>query len=92
MLGAGILLGDLVDGEVRNINVRSQTGLERCADLAKLLPNNTAEEGVIFDLGRTTVLATFLTNTVFRIAEEARAEGISTLCIYRVSQTVHTCE
>jgi hypothetical protein len=42
-----------------------------CPDLAKLVPNNTAEEGVALDLGSTTMLASFIANAMFHVAQEA---------------------
>ena len=77
VLGAGVFLGNLVNGEVGNVDVRRETGFERGPDLAKLLPDDTAEEGMVLDLGGSAVLTTFLADTVFRIAEEAGAKDIS---------------
>lgn len=70
MDGTGVFLWDLVNGEVRDIDVRAESWLERSADFAKLVPDHSAEEGVILDLRGTTILATFATNTVFRVTQE----------------------
>jgi hypothetical protein len=37
-----------------------------------LVPDHTAEEGMVLDLCRTAVLATFVTDTMLSIAKEAR--------------------
>lgn len=68
--GTGVFLRDFVDGEVRNIDIRAEPRLEWSANVAELLPNHPAEEGVVLDLCGTPVLTTIAANTVFRIAEE----------------------
>lgn len=69
--GAVIFLGNLIDGEVGDVNVGSEPRFEGGADSAQLLPYNATEEGMIFNLSGTTVLASFLTNAVFRVTKEA---------------------
>ena len=64
----GVFLRDFIDREVGNINIRGESWFERRTDLAQLIPYHSAEERVILDLGRTAVLATFITNTMFGIA------------------------
>lgn len=68
MLRTGVFLRNFVDREVGYIHVRGELWLERSTDLAQLIPHHSTEEGVILDLGRTAVLATFITNTMFGIA------------------------
>lgn len=70
MDGTGVFLWNLVDGEVRDIDVRAESWLERSADVAKLVPDYSAEEGVVLNLRGTAILATFATNTVFRVTQE----------------------
>lgn len=66
-----VFLRNLIDGEVGDINVRSESRLEGCTDSAQLFPYDTTEEGVIFNLGGTAVLSSFLANTVFWVTKEA---------------------
>lgn len=70
MDGTGVFLWNLVNGEVRDIDVRAESWLEWSTDVAKLLPDHSAEEGVVFNLRGTAILATFATNTVFRVTQE----------------------
>lgn len=74
---AGVLLGDLINGEVRHVDVRAETRLEWCANATQLLPHHTTEEWVVLDLGRATMLATLAADTVLGITQEA-AKVIST--------------
>lgn len=69
--GAGVLLRNFVDWEVRDVNVRAETRLEWRANATQLLPDHAAEEWVVLDLRRTTMLATLATNTVLRVTQEA---------------------
>lgn len=69
---AGILLRNFINREVRHINVRAETRLEGSTDAAKLIPDDTPEEGVVFDLCRASVLTTFAANTVIRVTQETR--------------------
>lgn len=68
--GTGVFLWNFINGEVRNVNVGAQSRLERSADVAKLLPNHSAEERVVLDLCSTSVLTAVAANPVFRIAQE----------------------
>lgn len=74
MNGAGILLRNLVDGEVGHINVGAESRFERGTDVAKLVPHHAPEERVVLDLGRTTVLAALTTDAMLRVAQEATNE------------------
>lgn len=65
---AGILLRNLVNGEVRHIDVGAESRLEWCTNVAQLVPDHTAEKGVVLDLCSTAVLATFVTDTMLSIA------------------------
>jgi hypothetical protein len=65
---AGIFLRNLVDGEVRNVDVRAELGLEGSANITKLLPHHSPEERVVLDLCGTTELAAFVADTVLRVA------------------------
>lgn len=47
---ARILLRNLVNGEVRHIDVGAESGLERSMDVAQLVPNHSAEKRVVLDL------------------------------------------
>lgn len=69
--GTVVFLGNLIDGEVGDINVGSESRLEGGTDSAQLFPYDTTEEGVVFNLGGTAVLSSFLTNTVFWVTKEA---------------------
>lgn len=72
--GTRILLRNLIDREVRHVNVRAQSWFERRADAAQLLPNDAAEEGVVLDLRCAAELAAIASDTVFCVAEEANPE------------------
>lgn len=50
--GRVIDLVDLVGGEVGDVDVRVELRLEGGPDLAQLVPDHAAEEGVVFDLLR----------------------------------------
>lgn len=65
---AGILLRNLVNGEVRHIDVGAESRLEWCTNVAQLVPDHTAEKGVVLDLCSTAVLATFVADTMLSIA------------------------
>ena len=67
----GIFLRDLVDWEVRNVNVGTKSGLEGSTNRPQLFPNNTSEEGMILDLSRSTMLAAVAADTVLRVTQEA---------------------
>lgn len=71
--GTVVFLGNLIDGEVGDIDVGSESRLEGGTDSAQLFPYNTTEEGVVFDLRGTAMLSSFLTNTVFWVTKEAVA-------------------
>jgi hypothetical protein len=73
MNGASILLRNLVNREVRHVNVRAESGLEGRANAAQLVPHNTSEEWMVLDLGRTTMLTTLTTDTVLRVTQEAKS-------------------
>lgn len=73
MNGASVLLRNLVDREVRHVNVRAESGLKGRANAAQLVPHNTSEEWVVLDLGRTTMLTTLATDTVLRVTQEAKS-------------------
>jgi len=68
---ASILLRDLVNREVRHVDVGAETRLEWRTNTPKLVPHDAAEERMVLDLGCTTVLATFTADTVLRITQEA---------------------
>lgn len=68
--GTGVFLRNLVNGEVRNIDVRAKSRLERGTDAAKLIPDHSAEEWVVLDLCGTSVLAAIATNPVLRVTQE----------------------
>lgn len=48
--GRVVALVDLVGGEVGDVDVGVELRLEGGADLAQLIPDHAAEEGVVFDL------------------------------------------
>jgi hypothetical protein len=50
-----VFLWDLIDREVRHVDIGGQFGLERCTNASQLLPDHTSEEGVSFDRVRTIV-------------------------------------
>lgn len=63
---------DLVNGEVLGVNGGLQLGLEGSANAAELVPLNTAEEGVVFDL----LGAERATETVFSVADQTKLVSI----------------
>lgn len=75
MDGTGVLLRNLINREVRHINVRGQARLEGSTNAPQLIPNNSPEEGVVFDLLSSSVLATFAADTMIRVTQEARCTG-----------------
>lgn len=72
MDGTGVFLRDLIDGEVRHIDVRAESRLKRSTNATKLIPDHSAEEWVVFDLCGASVLTTIATNPVFGITKEAK--------------------
>ena len=66
-LRRGVDLWDLVDGEVLGVDGAGKLGLEGSTNLAKTVPVDTAEEGVLLELGGTTHVA----EAVLGIANEA---------------------
>lgn len=50
MDSTGILLRNLINGEVRHIDVRAEAGLEGSANAPQLIPDNSPKEGVVLDL------------------------------------------
>lgn len=74
VLSRGIFLRDFVDREIRDVDVGSEAWLERSSDLAKLIPDNAAEEGVAFNLVCASDLAAVLADTMFGVAEEAKKQ------------------
>lgn len=71
MSRGSIFLRNLVDREVGDVDVGAQLGFKRSADIAQLIPNNPAEEGVGLDLGGTAMSTTLATDTVLSITKEA---------------------
>ena len=70
MDGTGVFLRDLIDGEVRHIDVRAESRLKRSTNATKLIPDHSAEEWVVLDLCGTSVLAAITTNAVLRVTQE----------------------
>lgn len=68
--GRMVALIDLVGGEIRHVHGGIETGLERGADGAELVPADAVEERVVTDVGAT-VLAGRGAEAVVGIAEEA---------------------
>ena len=68
--GASILLRNLVNREIRHIDVRAEPWLERSPNAAEVIPDHAPKEGMVLNLGCTSALATFATNTVFRVTQE----------------------
>ena len=66
-------LVDLVGREVGDVDVGAESGLERSADAAQLVPDDTAEEAVLFDLVGTFHGSTGVAETVRGVAEKAEA-------------------
>lgn len=66
-LGAGVCLGDFVDGEVLGVDGRLELGLEGSADSTQLLPGHAVEERVLLELFGAAVT----TKTVVCVADEA---------------------
>jgi hypothetical protein len=69
---AGIFLRNLINREVRHINVGAETRLEGSTDATQLIPNNSPEEGVVFDLCGAAVLAAFAANAMIRVTQETK--------------------
>ncbi len=69
--GTGILLGDLINREVRHIDVGTETRLERRTNAPKLLPHDAAEEWMVLDLSCAAMLAALAADAVLRITQEA---------------------
>lgn len=77
MDSARVLLRDLVDREVRYIDVGAQPGFEGRTDVAQLLPDHAAEEGVVLDLRGAAILAAIVANSVVGVAQETNSLAIS---------------
>jgi hypothetical protein len=65
--GTHIRLWNLIDREVLRVNIALELGLKWCADTTKTIPLDTAEEGVLANLGSSPKS----TETVVGIADEA---------------------
>ena len=65
-----IVLIDFMDGEIGGVDGGFQVGLERRVDLAQLLPDHAAEEGVLLDF-RGAVFAAGGAEAVVHVAEES---------------------
>lgn len=66
-LRRGVDLRDLIDGEVLRVDGAGKLGLKRRTNLAKAVPVDAAEEGVLLEFCG----ATHVTEAVLRIADEA---------------------
>lgn len=66
-LRRGVDLRNLVDREVLGVDGAGKLGLERSTNLAETVPVDTAEEGVLFELGS----AAHVTQAVLGITDEA---------------------
>lgn len=65
--GGIVLLWDFIDREVAHIDVGRQFGFEWCTNFSQLVPNNSTEEGMLFD-GRCSVMSSaFLTQAILCI-------------------------
>lgn len=69
-LSLGVCLIELVTGEIGGVEEGAELWFEGSVDGAKVVPSYAGEEGVVFDL-LSTVVQTFVAETVGRIAEEA---------------------
>ena len=69
--GASVFLGNLINREVRHVDVGAESRLKRSADVTKLFPDHATEERVALDLHSTCMLSTFSANAVFGVTEEA---------------------
>jgi len=76
-LSTVVFLGNLINWEVRDVHVGTEFRFEGGANPTKLLPDNTTEERVIFDLRSTTMGSSFLTDTMFWVTEEAKRKPVS---------------
>lgn len=76
-----VFLWDFVYREVRDIDVRAESRLERCPDFAQLIPNNTAEERVVFNLRGAAMLSTIVANTMLRVTQETKSQ--SQICLFK---------
>lgn len=65
--GTSVFLRDLVNREVRHVNVGAESWFKRSSDATKLLPDHAAEEGMVFNLSCAAVLATLITNAMLRV-------------------------
>lgn len=71
MGGACVLLRDLIDREVRHVNIGAQSRLERSTNVSQLVPDDTPEKGMILNLIGAAVLAALVTDAVLGVAQEA---------------------
>ena len=75
-LGGVVVLVDVLDGEIRNVDVGVQTRFERSAYVTELFPHDTSEEWVAFDLDGAIIFA-LVAETVGSVAEQAIGESAS---------------
>lgn len=75
--GTGVFLRDLIDGEVRHINVRAESRFKRSTNATKLIPDHSAEEWVVLNLCGASVLTSVATNPVFGITKEAKVDSLA---------------
>lgn len=69
-MGTCIFLRDFIDGEIADINVRSQLGLEGRPYTTKLVPNDTMEERMSLNLTSTVMCTSFFAQPVVCIAKK----------------------
>jgi hypothetical protein len=70
---AGVVLVDLINGEVSGVDVRVQLGLKGRPDPAQRLPVDATEEGVLLDFASATNAA----EAMFRVTDQARRRVVS---------------
>ena len=67
-LGGVVVLVDVLDGEIRNVDVGVETRFERSAYVTEFVPHDASEEWMAFDLNGAKIFA-FVAKTVGSIAE-----------------------
>ena len=68
---AVVLLRDLVNGEVADINVRRQLWLERCTNLAKLIPDDSSKEWMFLNRRGAIMSSAIVSKAIFGVTQEA---------------------
>jgi hypothetical protein len=78
MGGSRVHLGNILNGKVADVHIRSELGLKRRSDTSELVPDYSSEKGMSLDLGSSIVGTTFSSNSIVGITEETDQVKLAT--------------